>query len=71
MVDQVRSLTAHPLWQFLWPPAAGVALFLLLRGRSFVDQSLIKHEFVKRLHRRYAQEKIAIPFLTQVVIPGL
>jgi hypothetical protein len=26
-----------------------------------VDQHLIKHEFVKRLHRRFAAEGIAIP----------
>lgn len=35
---------------------------VILRGKEFVDQHLIKHEFIKRLHRRYEQEGITIPF---------
>ena len=35
---------------------------VILRGKEYVDQYLIKHEFVKRLHRRYEQEGIEIPF---------
>jgi hypothetical protein len=34
---------------------------VILRAQEFVDQHLIKHEFVKRLHRRFAAEGIAIP----------
>ncbi|NJN65339.1 MAG: mechanosensitive ion channel family protein [Chloroflexaceae bacterium] len=34
----------------------------ILRGKEFVSQFLLKHEFVKRLHRRYQQEGIVIPF---------
>jgi small-conductance mechanosensitive channel len=35
---------------------------VILRGREFVDQYLIKHEFVKRLHARFNGEGIVIPF---------
>jgi small-conductance mechanosensitive channel len=35
---------------------------VILRARQFVDQYLIKHEFVKRLHARFNQEGIVIPF---------
>ena len=35
---------------------------MILRAKEFVDQYLIKHEFVKRLHKRYKQEGIEIPF---------
>ncbi len=35
---------------------------VILRAKEFVDQYLIKHEFVKRLHKRYAQEGINIPY---------
>jgi small-conductance mechanosensitive channel len=35
---------------------------VILRAREFVDQYLIKHEFVKRLHTRFNQEGIVIPF---------
>ena len=33
-----------------------------LGAKEFVDQYLLKHEFVKRLHKRYDQEGITIPF---------
>lgn len=35
---------------------------VILRAREFTDQYLLKHEFVKRLHRRYKTEGIVIPF---------
>jgi len=35
---------------------------VILRAKEFVDQYLIKHEFIKRLHERYAKEKIIIPY---------
>lgn len=35
---------------------------VILRAREFVDQYLIKHEFVKRLHQRFNDEGIVIPF---------
>ncbi|MDD5130503.1 MAG: mechanosensitive ion channel family protein [Candidatus Omnitrophica bacterium] len=35
---------------------------VILRAREFVDQYLIKHEFIKRLYKRYNQEGINIPY---------
>lgn len=35
---------------------------VVMRCREFTDQYLIKHEFIKRLHKRYKQEGIVIPF---------
>jgi small-conductance mechanosensitive channel len=35
---------------------------VILRAKEFVDQYLIKHEFVKRLHNRFNEEDIVIPF---------
>ncbi|NCP83805.1 MAG: mechanosensitive ion channel family protein, partial [Bacteroidetes bacterium] len=35
---------------------------VILRAKEFVDQYLVKHEFVKRLHERYAKEGINIPY---------
>ena len=34
----------------------------ILRARQYVDQYLLKHEFIKRLHARFAEERIEIPF---------
>ena len=35
---------------------------VIMRAAEFVDQYLLKHEFVKRLTRRYEEEGIEIPF---------
>jgi small-conductance mechanosensitive channel len=35
---------------------------VILRTKEFTDQYLIKHEFIKRLHERYAKEGIVIPY---------
>lgn len=43
---------------------------VVLRAKSFVDQYLLKHEFIKRLHVRYQREGITIPFPAQVVYKG-
>jgi len=40
---------------------------VILRGKSFVDQYLVKHEFIKRLHKRYHAEGIEIPFPIRTV----
>lgn len=35
---------------------------VILRAKEFVDQYLLKHEFIKRLQERYAKESIIIPY---------
>jgi len=35
---------------------------VILRAKEFFDQYLIKHEFIKRIHKRYKKEGIEIPF---------
>jgi len=35
---------------------------VILRAQEFVDNYLIKHEFIKRLHKRFAKEGIIIPY---------
>lgn len=39
-----------------------IGFTVILRVREFVDQYLIKHEFIKRLHERYKKENIVIPY---------
>jgi small-conductance mechanosensitive channel len=41
---------------------------VIMRGREFTDQYLIKHEFIKRLHDRYAREGISIPFPIRTLV---
>jgi small-conductance mechanosensitive channel len=40
---------------------------VILRAKEFVDQYVIKHEFVKGLHQRYREEGIEIPFPIRTV----
>jgi small-conductance mechanosensitive channel len=40
---------------------------VILRAKEYVDQYLIKHEFIKRLHQRYAKEGIVIPYPIRAV----
>jgi small-conductance mechanosensitive channel len=40
---------------------------VILRGKEFVDQYLIKHEFILRLHERYQREGIEIPFPVRTI----
>ncbi|RMG58120.1 MAG: mechanosensitive ion channel family protein [Deltaproteobacteria bacterium] len=40
---------------------------VILRAKTFVDTFLIKHEFIKRLHKRYEKEGIVIPFPIRTV----
>jgi len=39
----------------------------ILRVKAFVDQFLVRHEFIKRLHRRYREEGIEVPFPIRTV----
>ena len=55
-----------PLVRFHTFGDPGIGFSVILRAREFVDQYLIKHEFVKRLHRRFADEGIAIPIKSLV-----
>jgi small-conductance mechanosensitive channel len=41
---------------------------VILRAREFTNQYLVKHEFIKRLHARYQQEGIEIPFPIRTVL---
>lgn len=40
---------------------------VILRIKNVVDQHLIRHQFIKRLHARYRQENITIPFPTRTL----
>jgi small-conductance mechanosensitive channel len=46
---------------------SSITFTVILRGREFADQHLIRHEFIKRLHRRFQAERIEIPFPVRTV----
>lgn len=40
---------------------------VIMRAKEYVDQYLVKHEFIKKLHKRYRDEGIEIPFPIRTV----
>jgi small-conductance mechanosensitive channel len=46
---------------------SSIGFTVILRGKEYVDQYLIKHEFIKRLHQRYTKEGIVIPYPIRAV----
>lgn len=46
---------------------SAVNFSVILRVNEFVDQYVVKHEFIKRLHRRFQAEGITIPFPMRTV----
>ena len=59
--------TFTPLIRFHTFGDAGIRFTVILRGRQYVAQYLITHEFIKRLHRRYQAEGIEIPTTIRTV----
>lgn len=41
---------------------SSIGFTVIMRGKEFTDQYLLKHEFIKLLHERYKKEGIEIPF---------
>jgi small-conductance mechanosensitive channel len=50
--------------------SSSIDFVVRLMVREFLSQGAVRHEFIKRLHRRYASEGIEIPFPIQTVIAG-
>lgn len=46
---------------------SSIGFTVILRGKDYVAQYLVTHEFIKRLHRRYNAEGIEIPFPIRTV----
>jgi small-conductance mechanosensitive channel len=38
-----------------------------LHVKEFIDQYSVRHEFIKKLHKRYREEGIEIPFPVRTV----
>jgi small-conductance mechanosensitive channel len=44
-----------------------IKFVVVMRVHDFTDQGLVRHEFIKRISRRYAQEGIVIPYPIRAV----
>jgi len=52
----------EPLVRYHTFDASSINFSVIMRAKTFTDQYLITHEFIKRIHRRFDQEGIVIPF---------
>ncbi|HEY1729603.1 MAG TPA: mechanosensitive ion channel family protein [Candidatus Baltobacteraceae bacterium] len=55
-----------PQVRFLELTDSRIEFVVFLRSETFVDQFQIRHEFVKRLHKRFRHDPKALPILTGV-----
>ena len=64
VMEEVPGGVAHfePFIRFHSFKDSGIGFTVILRAKEYVDQYLIKHEFIKRLHKRYAKEGIVVPY---------
>ncbi|MBI2760212.1 MAG: mechanosensitive ion channel family protein [Chloroflexi bacterium] len=64
VIDSVPGAVAdfEPFIRYSGFGDSGIQLTAILRAREFTDQYLLKHEFIKRLRRRYNAEGIRIPY---------
>jgi len=58
----------EPLVRFHSFDDSSIGFKAILRVRRFSDQYVLKHEFIKRLHRRFGEEGIEIPFPIRTVL---
>jgi small-conductance mechanosensitive channel len=59
--------TFEPFIRYHTFESSSINFSVILRGQEYTDQYLIKHEFVKRLQKRYHEEGIEIPFPIRTV----
>jgi len=57
----------EPLVRYFSFAESSINLNVILRVETVTDQYLIRHEFIKKLHVRYQQEGIIIPFPTRKI----
>lgn len=69
MKDVAGGVGDHePLVRFHTFGDSSVDFSVILRSDRFADQYVLVHEFIKRLHRRYRDEGIEIPFPVRMLV---
>jgi small-conductance mechanosensitive channel len=60
-------LKENPSLRFQNLGDSGIGLSVYLRVKEYSKQYLIKHEFIKRLMKRYKEEGIVIPYPVRTI----
>lgn len=71
MIDVEGAVHTHePFIRYNEFANSSINFNVIMRATEITNQYLIKHEFIKRLHRRYQAEGIDIPFPITTVVPA-
>lgn len=62
--------TFEPFIRYHTLGQSGIQFTVILFGKEFADQYLIRHELIKRLQARYAHEGIVMPYPTKMIDDG-
>ena len=60
--------TFEPFIRYHTSGDSGISFSVILRGKEFTDQYLIKHEFIKAILEAYREYDIEIPYPTRTVL---
>ena len=63
-----HDVESDPVVRFHTFGDSAIEFNVVLRTSSFVNQFLLKHEFIKALTRRYREEGIDIPFPVRTIV---
>ncbi len=66
-MDEVNK-DAEPSFKFRAFGESSIDLAVYFRGNKYGDQNPIIHEFIKKIHRRFDEENIEIPYPVRTVI---
>ena len=59
---------AEPSFKFKAFGESSIDFSVYFRGNKYGDQNPIIHEFIQKIHKRFKQEKIEIPFPVRTIL---
>ena len=64
----ILQYSSSPSFKFRAFGESSIDLAIYFRGNKYGDQNPIIHEFIKRVHKRFSEEGIDIPFPVRNII---
>ena len=70
MTEAEGGVAEEPVLRFREFADSSINFRVRMKVRAFNDQFRIRHQFIKRLHARYGEEGIEIPFPIRTIYRG-
>jgi len=70
VINEMGALGQEPGFGFHAFGESAINFTVVLKAKEFTNQFLLKHEFIKRLQKRFNQEGIVIPYPVRTIIQG-